>query len=389
MLQPHERTKLKPRSRLCCFLGYGFEHKGYRCNDPISKSLRVSWLVIFWEHKSFFSPSNSTDYLSLAPLESSTQHMELSPPQYVDTLTRRSTRIKTKSDGSVERYKARLVTRGFTQEYDIDYEETFTRVTHITSVFLLRKALYGLKQAPRAWYANFHSTLGQLGFTTRSYDSALFIKKSSAGIILLLLYVVDMITTGDNIYGIQKSVVSRSSSEFKYRILVDTTAELVWLRWLLSDMGVSFSSSTPIHCHSQSAIQITHNDVFHERTKRIEIYCHFVRHHFLQQTLSLSSVISVDQTADLFTKTHPLGRFHALVSKLNLVSSVISYAVHLASDPTDRRSTIGYYFFLGSSFISWRLTSIDQTADLFTKTHPPGRFYALMSKLNLVSSEPP
>ncbi|KAL9267548.1 Retrovirus-related Pol polyprotein from transposon RE1-like protein [Drosera capensis] len=68
----------------------------------------------------------------------------------------------------------------------------------------LRKVLYGLKQAPRAWYAKFHSTLGQLGFTTISYDSALFIKKSSTGIILFLLYVNDMIITGDNIYGIQK-----------------------------------------------------------------------------------------------------------------------------------------------------------------------------------------
>ncbi|KAL9269652.1 Retrovirus-related Pol polyprotein from transposon RE1-like protein [Drosera capensis] len=47
-------------------------------------------------------------------------------------------------------------------------------------VFRLRKALYGLKQAPRAWYAKFHSTLGQLGFTTSSCDSALFITKSSA-----------------------------------------------------------------------------------------------------------------------------------------------------------------------------------------------------------------
>ncbi|KAL9265456.1 Retrovirus-related Pol polyprotein from transposon RE1-like protein [Drosera capensis] len=68
----------------------------------------------------------------------------------------------------------------------------------------LRKVLYGLKQAPRAWYVKFHSTLGQLGFTTSSYDSALFIKKSSAGIILLLLYVDDMIITSDNIYDIQK-----------------------------------------------------------------------------------------------------------------------------------------------------------------------------------------
>ena len=37
-------------------------------------------------------------------------------------------------DGSIERYKACLVAKGFTQEYGIDYEETFTSVAHISSV---------------------------------------------------------------------------------------------------------------------------------------------------------------------------------------------------------------------------------------------------------------
>ena len=43
-------------------------------------------------------------------------------------------KIKTHSDGSIEHYKARLVATGFTQEYEIDYEETFTPVVRISSV---------------------------------------------------------------------------------------------------------------------------------------------------------------------------------------------------------------------------------------------------------------
>ena len=61
----------------------------------------------------------------------------------------------------------------------------------------LRRALYGLKQAPRAWFAKFSSTISRLGYMTSHYDS-------DKGIILLLLYVDDMIITGDDLSGNQE-----------------------------------------------------------------------------------------------------------------------------------------------------------------------------------------
>ncbi|KAL5813710.1 hypothetical protein ACOSQ4_002631 [Xanthoceras sorbifolium] len=118
----------------------------------------------------------------------------------------------------------------------------------------------------------------------------------------------------------KQTVTARSSTEAEYRAIADATQELLWLRWLLGDLGVKQSTATPLHCDNRSAIQITHNDVFHERTKHIEIDCHFVRQHVTQGTVKLLSVSSINQPADIFTKALYPGRFRDLISKLKLVS---------------------------------------------------------------------
>ena len=114
--------------------------------------------------------------------------------------------------------------------------------------------------------------------------------------------------------------MAHSSSEVEYRTLVDTTSELLWLRWLLKDLGVSTSSATPLYCDNQSVIHIAHNDIFHERTKHIEIDCHFIRYHIIHCALKLILVSSKDQLADIFTNSHPKGRLRTLVDNLKLVS---------------------------------------------------------------------
>ena len=68
----------------------------------------------------------------------------------------------------------------------------------------LRRALYGLKQAPRAWFAKFSSTISRLGYMASHYDSVLFLRRTDKGTILLLLYVDEMMITGDNLNGIQE-----------------------------------------------------------------------------------------------------------------------------------------------------------------------------------------
>ncbi|KAL6313610.1 hypothetical protein AAG906_006979 [Vitis piasezkii] len=118
----------------------------------------------------------------------------------------------------------------------------------------------------------------------------------------------------------KQTFVARSSTEAEYRALADTTSELLWLRWLLKDLGVSTSSATPLYCDNQSAIHIAHNDVFHERTKHIEIDCHFIRYHLVHGALKLFFVSSKDQLADIFTKSLPTRRTRDLIDNLKLVS---------------------------------------------------------------------
>jgi len=61
--------------------------------------------------------------------------------------------------------------------------------------------------------------------------------------------------------------VSHSSAEAGYRVMAHTTCEMVWLQNLLMELGFRQNGPMPMRCDNQSAIYITQNPVFHERTK--------------------------------------------------------------------------------------------------------------------------
>jgi hypothetical protein len=114
----------------------------------------------------------------------------------------------------------------------------------------------------------------------------------------------------------KQTVVSRSTAEAELRALATTTSEIIWLRWLLADLGVS-CDTPPLVCDDTSAIQIANDHVKHELTKHIGVDVFFTRSHCQQKTITLQHVLSEMQVADFFTKAQIREQHRLNLIKLN------------------------------------------------------------------------
>lgn len=165
--------------------------------------------------------------------------------------------IKYHVDGSIDKYKAKIVATGFHQQQGVEYMYTFSPVIKATTIRLvlglaanrdwpvrqidvntaflqgqlkeevfmsqpqgfsdpnrpshvchLKKAIYGLKQAPRAWYSELRSFLIQAGFQNPLSDASLFILHHQRKFIYVLFYVDDILVTGSDPMLIQRVITS-------------------------------------------------------------------------------------------------------------------------------------------------------------------------------------
>ena len=99
------------------------------------------------------------------------------------------------------------------------------------------------------------------------------------------------------------------------------TSEIVWLKALIEEIGFIVSTPIQLHCDNQSAIHIASNPVFHERTKHIEVDCHFVRQKFKEKLITPSFTRSEDQVADIFTKSGTANHIHKNMVKLGVIDT--------------------------------------------------------------------
>jgi hypothetical protein len=162
-------------------------------------------------------------------------------------------RTKLNADSSINKFKARLVVKGYAQVYGVDYSDTFAPVARMDTirlllavaahknwkvfqmdvksaflngdlqeeiyveqpagfvvqgeedkVYMLKKALYGLKQAPRAWYGRIDDYLTGFGFQKSLSESTLYVKKIDDDVLIVSLYVDDLLVTGSNLQQIER-----------------------------------------------------------------------------------------------------------------------------------------------------------------------------------------
>ena len=118
----------------------------------------------------------------------------------------------------------------------------------------------------------------------------------------------------------KESVVSRSSVESEYRATTQFMCEIMWLRQLLMEVGIETPIPTKLWYDNLATLHVASNPVFHERTKHIEIDCHFVREKIQFGLISIGYVKTGQQLGDIFTKALSGDRVNYLCNKLGMIN---------------------------------------------------------------------
>ena len=97
-------------------------------------------------------------------------------------------------------------------------------------------------------------------------------------------------------------IISCSSTEAEYRALATVSCEVIWLKNLFQELQIPTLTLATFFCDNQATIYIANNSIFHERTKHIELDCHFVRDRVIDGSIKLLPICSSNQLVDALTK---------------------------------------------------------------------------------------
>lgn len=183
---------------------------------------------------------------------------------------------------------------------------------HWQAVKWLLRYLKGTSKVGLVYRGNQHNNHIVEGYCDSDFAGDLDKRRSLSGYVF---------TFGGNTVSWKSSlqhVIALSSTEAEYVALTEAVKEALWLRGFISELGF-VQKKVSIHCDSQSAIHLTKNSVFHERTKHIDVKLHFVRDILTKELVEIVKISTDVNPADMLTKVIPVGKFKKALDLLRIL----------------------------------------------------------------------
>lgn len=99
--------------------------------------------------------------------------------------------------------------------------------------------------------------------------------------------------------------------------ITEATKEALWLKGLVEELGLN-QETISMHSDSQSVIHLTKNQMYHERTKHIDVRVHFVRDIISSSKVKMLKIHTKDNPADMITKQVTTNKFERCLSLIGV-----------------------------------------------------------------------